>query len=39
MVKEIFGFWAVTRQYFEDQARDFLMLLRNPSDSHVYGYN
>ena len=39
MVKEIFGFWAVTRQFFEDQARDFLMLMRNPSDSQVYGYN
>ena len=23
-VKEVYGFWAITRQYFDDQARDFI---------------
>ena len=38
-VKELFGFWAVTRQYFDDQARDFLRLMKSPSESGFYGYN
>ena len=38
-VKEVYGFWAITRQYFDDQARDFLRLLKSPSESSTYGYN
>lgn len=38
-VREVYGFWAITRQYFDDQARDFLRLLKSPSESSTYGYN
>ena len=38
-MKDIFGFWATSRQYFDDQARDFLRVLRTQSESSTYGYS
>ena len=38
-IQEIYSFWAITRQYFDDQARDFLRIMRSPSESDTYGYN
>ena len=39
MMKDIKGFWTTTKQYFDDQAHDFLALLQSPSESSTYGYN
>ena len=39
VIRDVYQFWGITRNYFDEQARDFLKLLNSASESDTFGYN